>query len=200
MVAFLAEEMNSDVANAAQDRWNAKMQMIVLSVIASLLAVITGLFITRTITRPIKHAVYLAEAVAQGNLMHRLEVYSKDEIGRLLRALQNMIENLHGIVGRVREGTDAINSLIRIERLYPFPAIEQAAELAKFSNLKELVWAQEEDKNQGAWQFFREQHEDVLPAGVSLRCTCRKVTAAGARASTRQHLADQLLLVAAALS
>lgn len=91
-------------------------------------------------------------------------------------------------------------ALIRIERLYPFPADELATELAKYSNLVEVVWAQEEDKNQGAWQFFREHQEDVIPAGVSLRCVCRTATAAGARASTRQHLAGQLLLVASALS
>jgi methyl-accepting chemotaxis protein len=46
--------------------------------------------------------------VAQGDLTHRLQVGAQDEIGRLLTALKRMTDNLHGIVGRVRGGTDTI--------------------------------------------------------------------------------------------
>ncbi|MGA4334633.1 methyl-accepting chemotaxis protein [Ralstonia nicotianae] len=108
MVDQQAGEMEHDVSEAAAQGANAKIQMIVLAVLATLLAIATGAFITRTITRPINHAMHLAEAVAQGNLTHRLEVDTQDEIGRLLAALKHMIENLHGIVSQVRGGTDTI--------------------------------------------------------------------------------------------
>ncbi|QUP55636.1 HAMP domain-containing protein (plasmid) [Ralstonia syzygii] len=108
MVDHQAGEMEHDVSEAAAQGANAKIQMIVLAVLATLLAIATGAFITRTITRPINHAMHLAEAVAQGNLTHRLEVGTQDEIGRLLAALKHMIENLHGIVSQVRGGTDTI--------------------------------------------------------------------------------------------
>ncbi|MFV8630590.1 methyl-accepting chemotaxis protein [Ralstonia pseudosolanacearum] len=108
MVDHQAGEMEHDVSEAAAQGANAKIQMIVLAVLATLLAIATGAFITRTITRPINHAMHLAEAVAQGNLTHRLEVDTQDEIGRLLAALKRMIENLHGIVSQVRGGTDTI--------------------------------------------------------------------------------------------
>ncbi|AXV98763.1 methyl-accepting chemotaxis protein [Ralstonia pseudosolanacearum] len=108
MVDHQAGEMEHDVSEAAAQGANAKIQMIVLAVLATLLAIATGAFITRTITRPINHAMHLAEAVAQGNLTHRLEVDTQDEIGRLLAALKHMIENLHGIVSQVRGGTDTI--------------------------------------------------------------------------------------------
>ncbi|WP_034292004.1 2-oxoglutarate dehydrogenase E1 component [Herbaspirillum sp. RV1423] len=91
-------------------------------------------------------------------------------------------------------------ALLRVERLYPFPEEELAAELARFDRLTEVVWAQEEDKNQGAWHFVREHLENVLPTGVSLRHVCRAATASGARASVTQHLAGQRELVASALS
>ena len=113
MVDHQAGEMERDVSEAAAQGANAKIQMIVLAVLATLLAIATGGFITRTITRPIHHAVHLAEAVAQGDLTHRLEVGSQDEIGRLLAALKHMTENLHGIVGRVRNGTDTIGTATR---------------------------------------------------------------------------------------
>jgi len=105
--------MNNDVAMASADAQNARLEMIILSVVAALLAISIGFAITRTITGPIKNAVVLAEAVAQGNLTHHLESDSQDEIGRLLRALQNMIHNLHGIVSRVRVGTDTIDAASR---------------------------------------------------------------------------------------
>lgn len=108
MVDRQASEMEHDVGEAAEQGANAKIQMIVLAVLATLLAIATGAFITRTITGPINRALHLAEAVAQGNLTHRLEVGAQDEIGRLLAALKRMTENLHGIVGRVRVGTDTI--------------------------------------------------------------------------------------------
>lgn len=113
MVDYQAGEMERDVGEAATQGANAKIQMIVLAVLAALLAIATGSFMTRTITRPINRAVLLAEAVAQGNLTHRLDVGTRDEIGRLLGALKQMTENLHGIVGQVRGGTDTITRASR---------------------------------------------------------------------------------------
>jgi methyl-accepting chemotaxis protein len=113
MVDFHAKGMENDVARAVDEASNAKIQMALLSVFAVLIAVTTGVFITRSITQPIQRAVSLAEAVARGNLTHRLEVDTTDEIGRLLTALKHMIENLHGIVANVRTGTDTIVSATR---------------------------------------------------------------------------------------
>ena len=39
---------------------------------------------------------------------------------------------------------------------------------ARFPALREVVWAQEEAKNHGAWHLVRDQLESVLPRGVSL--------------------------------
>jgi methyl-accepting chemotaxis protein len=108
MVDYQASEMERDVTAATSEARNAKIQMIVLAVCAALLAITTGAFITRTITRPIRAAVELAKAVAQGNLTHRLHVGSRDEVGQLQTAFQHMVENLHSVVAQVRKGTDTI--------------------------------------------------------------------------------------------
>ncbi|WP_341316295.1 2-oxoglutarate dehydrogenase E1 component [Paraburkholderia sp. IMGN_8] len=98
------------------------------------------------------------------------------------------------------ESRDASVALVRVEQLYPFPHDALAAVLGTFENLAEVVWAQEEDKNQGAWRFVREALEQVLPPGCRLRDVCRASTASGAHSSIRAHRHEQCRLVAAALS
>jgi 2-oxoglutarate dehydrogenase E1 component len=44
-------------------------------------------------------------------------------------------------------------ALVRIEQYYPFPAKEIAAEIARYKDA-EIVWAQEEPENMGAWRFL----------------------------------------------
>jgi methyl-accepting chemotaxis protein len=63
-----------------------------------------------SITRPLARAVDLAQRVARGDLTTRIEVKSRDEIGALLAALGEMNRALAGIVGAVRQGTDAIGT------------------------------------------------------------------------------------------
>jgi 2-oxoglutarate dehydrogenase E1 component len=42
-------------------------------------------------------------------------------------------------------------AIVRVERLYPVPAQELKAELSRYPDDVEVVWAQEEPENQGAW-------------------------------------------------
>ncbi len=51
--------------------------------------------------------------------------------------------------------------LLRIEQLYPFPARSLITELGRFKRA-EMVWCQEEPKNQGAWMFIEPNMEWVL--------------------------------------
>ena len=90
-------------------------------------------------------------------------------------------------------------ALVRVEQLYPFPQEALVAALAAFPNLKEIVWAQEEDANQGAWRFVRDALQTCLPEGSRLASVCRSATPSGAHASVRAHQAEQRRLVAAAL-
>jgi 2-oxoglutarate dehydrogenase E1 component len=45
-------------------------------------------------------------------------------------------------------------AIVRLEQLYPFPAKQLEAELAKYSKDVKLVWVQEEPENMGAWNFI----------------------------------------------
>ncbi len=65
-------------------------------------------WLTLGITRPLSRALKVAETVAAGDLTSRIVVGSQDETGQLMQALKNMNDNLVGIVGNVRSGTDTI--------------------------------------------------------------------------------------------
>ncbi|MDE1938908.1 MAG: 2-oxoglutarate dehydrogenase E1 component [Alphaproteobacteria bacterium] len=51
--------------------------------------------------------------------------------------------------------------MLRLEQLYPFPETTLGAELKRFPQA-DIVWCQEEPKNQGAWAFVRPRIEDLL--------------------------------------
>ena len=67
-----------------------------------------GLGTTRKLVAELNEAVKVAETVASGDLSSRIDVTSKDEVGRLMQALKNMNDSLLRIVAEVRTGTDTI--------------------------------------------------------------------------------------------
>ena len=72
-----------------------------------------GIFLTRSITRPLARAVGLAQQVASGDLTADIQVASRDEVGDLLGALKIMNDSLRTTVSEVRSGTEAIVSASR---------------------------------------------------------------------------------------
>ncbi|WP_082102618.1 2-oxoglutarate dehydrogenase E1 component [Robbsia andropogonis] len=94
---------------------------------------------------------------------------------------------------------DGTVALVRIEQLYPFPSTELGAAFAAYPNLRDVVWTQEEDANQGAWRSVREEIEAALPSRCALKAVCRTATPSGAHASQRAHRTEQARLVRDAL-
>jgi 2-oxoglutarate dehydrogenase E1 component len=93
--------------------------------------------------------------------------------------------------------------LLRIEQLYPFPGEELSAELAQYKNA-EIVWCQEEPKNQGAWFFVDPLIEEALTAAKHkagrARYIGRPAAAAPATGINKRHLVEQAKIVDAVLS
>jgi 2-oxoglutarate dehydrogenase E1 component len=79
--------------------------------------------------------------------------------------------------------------LLRIEQLYPFPGLALTDELTRFPNA-EIIWCQEEPKNQGAWTFIAPNIESVmeqLGRKGPLRYTGRKASASPAAGQMSKH-------------
>jgi 2-oxoglutarate dehydrogenase E1 component len=93
--------------------------------------------------------------------------------------------------------------VIRVEQIYPFPSEPLVKRLKAMPNLQELVWAQEEPKNNGAWHFVESCLEECLAnsghAGMRPRYAGRAASASPATGLAKRHAAEQAALIADAL-
>jgi methyl-accepting chemotaxis protein len=78
--------------------------------LAALLAAAAGIWLVRSITRPLRHAVAFAEAVSHGDLTQNMVTTGNDEIAVLMRALDGMQASLSTVVRQVRQGSDSVAS------------------------------------------------------------------------------------------
>ncbi|MEW5943912.1 MAG: methyl-accepting chemotaxis protein [Pseudomonadota bacterium] len=105
-VAVARDEYNAAVSGYAFVR-NLALFVVVAGI---LLAVLAAVALIRAVVRPLQDAVGVVNAVASGDLGSNIEVESKDEIGQLMQALEDMNRNLVGLVGSVRTSTEAITA------------------------------------------------------------------------------------------
>ena len=93
--------------------------------------------------------------------------------------------------------------LMRFEQFYPFPAISAMKELQRFENA-EMIWCQEEPKNQGGWSFMEPNLEWVLERMKAkhnrLRYVGRSASASPATGLAAQHKFQQAALLDEALT
>jgi len=93
--------------------------------------------------------------------------------------------------------------ILRVEQFYPFPAISLAKELGRFPQAQ-MVWCQEEPKNQGAWNFIEPNLEWVLTRIKAKhqrpRYVGRNSSASPATGLAVHHKAQQEALVNEALT
>ena len=79
-----------------------------LMLLGAVVAIIAGVLVSRSITRPLGEAVVAARSVAAGDLRTTITISSDDETGQLLMALKEMSASLQRIVLQVRGGAETI--------------------------------------------------------------------------------------------
>jgi len=159
-----------------------------------------------------KRCVSKLEEMAEGSSFHRVlwddaetgtsevKLAKDDKIKRVVLCSGKVYYDL--LEARDERGLDDVY-LMRLEQFYPFPALSLTRELARFKNA-DVVWCQEEPKNQGAWFFVEPNIEWVLTrigAKVSRPIYAgRAASASPATGLASQHKAEQEALVNAALT
>ncbi|NUS99695.1 MAG: 2-oxoglutarate dehydrogenase E1 component [Sphingomonas sp.] len=98
---------------------------------------------------------------------------------------------------------DPTTEVVRVEQLYPFPSEPLVKRLEAMPQLKAVIWAQEEPKNNGAWHFVEDLLEQCLTeAGFKAMRPVYAGRAASASPATglaKRHASEQANLIAAAL-
>ena len=159
-----------------------------------------------------KLAVSKAEDFTTGSSFHRVlwddaqygnsdtKLAADDKIKRVVMCSGKVYYDL--LEERDARGIDDVY-LLRIEQFYPFPAISLVKELERFKGA-EMVWCQEEPKNQGAWTFIEPNIEWVLGRIDAKHkrpvYAGRAASASPATGLAAQHKAQQAALVDDALT
>ncbi|WP_405405115.1 2-oxoglutarate dehydrogenase E1 component [Paracoccus sp. Ld10] len=157
-------------------------------------------------------AISSAEEFQSGSTFHRVlwddaqrgrsdtKLVSDDQIKRVVVCSGKVYYDL--LKARDEAGiTDTY--LLRLEQFYPFPAQSMVKELGRFKQA-EVVWCQEEPKNQGGWSFVEPYLEWVLERlgakHTRARYAGRNAAASVATGLASRHKAEQEALVANALN
>ncbi|MEL6747354.1 MAG: 2-oxoglutarate dehydrogenase E1 component, partial [Pseudomonadota bacterium] len=103
---------------------------------------------------------------------------------------------------RENRGTNDVY-LMRLEQMYPFPNVALIEELSRFPGA-DVVWCQEEPKNQGAWMFINPHIDWVLEhikhGTTRTRYVGRPASASTATGLFSRHVAEQNALIDEALT
>jgi 2-oxoglutarate dehydrogenase E1 component len=93
--------------------------------------------------------------------------------------------------------------IVRIEQLYPFPSEPLIERLKAIPKLHNLIWAQEEPKNDGAWHFVEDLLVECLSeagfTGMRPQYAGREASASPATGLAKRHAAEQAALIETAL-
>ena len=159
-----------------------------------------------------KLAVSRAEDFTTGSSFHRVlwddaqqgnsetKLVRDDKIKRVVLCSGKVYYDL--LEERDNRGLDDVY-ILRVEQFYPFPAISMVKELERFKQA-EIVWCQEEPKNQGAWTFIEPNIEWVLNRIKAKHSrpvyAGRPTSASPATGLASQHKAQQSALVNDALT
>lgn len=100
-----------EAVNESNSAYETTIKLSAFLIFASLiLATLIAYKIKNSITKPLTHAVAVANTVARGDLTSTVTISSNDELGELLTALQKMNDALLGTVTKVRTATETIST------------------------------------------------------------------------------------------
>jgi 2-oxoglutarate dehydrogenase E1 component len=91
-------------------------------------------------------------------------------------------------------------AICRVEQLYPFPRDSVVKELKRYPNADEVVWCQEEPKNQGAWYQILHHFKACIEDRQTVLYAGREASASPAAGYLAVHREQQATLIQAALS
>ena len=144
-------------------------------------------------------AVSTLEEITEGcfqNVIDEIDEMDYQKITRIVLCSGKVYYDL--LEKRRVEAMDSV-AIVRVEQLYPFPYDDLDAITERYPNANEVVWCQEEPRNQGAWRANRHRIERVLTPTQKLEYCGRDTSASPAVGYAALHNQQQKTLVNFAL-
>jgi len=106
------------------------------------------------------------------------------------------------LVERAKRSSDGAGevAIVRVEQLYPWPYDQIAAVVARYPQVEELAWLQEEPTNMGAWAFAQDRLAERFAGTHRIDGVCRHESGSPATGSLTIHLQEQESLLDEALT
>jgi multifunctional 2-oxoglutarate metabolism enzyme len=120
----------------------------------------------------------------------------REEIERLVLCSGKVYYDIDTHEHREKASSTAV---VRVELLYPFAKNEIAEVIDRYPNLKQIVWAQEEPKNMGAFKVMGRRMAELCPEDVEFRYVGRPQRAAPSEGYPAAHRSEQERIVLTAL-
>jgi 2-oxoglutarate dehydrogenase E1 component len=86
-------------------------------------------------------------------------------------------------------------ALIRMEQLYPFPVADLKDIIKRYPNVEQIVWAQEEPKNMGAWEFMGYRLKKLVGIDTPVNYVGRRRSSSPAEGSSTAHQVNQSMII-----
>jgi 2-oxoglutarate dehydrogenase E1 component len=127
----------------------------------------------------------------------RFELVIDDEVdhAQVRRLVLSSGKVFYDIAGHEQRANRPDLAIARLEQLYPFPVEPAARLVASYPALEEVVWAQEEPQNMGAWRAIRHRLEEAIGGRVPLRYVGRPWRASPSEGYPTAHLQEQQRIV-----
>ncbi|ATW26099.1 methyl-accepting chemotaxis protein [Candidatus Formimonas warabiya] len=131
---------NTQTANAAT------RSTVILLIVGVILALVLGIFISSSISRPVKKIVAAANKIAQGDLNVNVDIQTKDEIGILAASFRTMTENMNNALSHINAAAEQVASGAKQVSASSMALSQGATEQA--SSIEELTASLEEISSQ----------------------------------------------------
>ncbi len=148
-----------------------------------------------------KDAASPMEDLANGEFQRVIGEVDKIDDKKVKRVVLCSGKVYYDLLAARREKKITDIAVVRVEQLYPFPKVSLAAELAKYPKATEIVWCQEEPRNQGAWYWIasRNHLESEIGNKRKLLLVSRPASPSPAVGYLAKHNEQQKALIESAL-
>lgn len=148
-----------------------------------------------------KDAISTMDELANGEFKRVIGEVDALDNSKVTRVILCSGKIYYDLLAARRERKNDHIAIVRIEQLYPFPAESFKAEMSKYPNAAEVVWCQEEPRNQGAWYWFASRHhlDNSMGASQKLLLVARPAAASPAVGYLAKHNEQHKALIESAM-